>query len=102
MFLSSLILYCFFFFFQAEVGIRDRTVTGVQTCALPISRAALSFSSRSAMSAWRYTADWQRVIVFARRVESMIEAWLSWSEITMSRSPSRVGQRPSFAFQQLT
>src|SRR5437773_9210577 len=27
----------FFFFFQAEDGIRDRDVTGVQTCALPIS-----------------------------------------------------------------
>src|SRR5256886_7684556 len=26
-----------FFFFQAEDGIRDLTVTGVQTCALPIS-----------------------------------------------------------------
>src|SRR2546429_5834484 len=26
------------FFFQAEVGIRDVAVTGVQTCALPISR----------------------------------------------------------------
>src|SRR5438309_6334654 len=26
-----------FFFFQAEDGIRDGTVTGVQTCALPIS-----------------------------------------------------------------
>src|SRR5215470_19854190 len=26
----------FFFFFQAEDGIRDATVTGVQTCALPI------------------------------------------------------------------
>src|SRR5437867_6563459 len=26
----------FVFFFQAEDGIRDRTVTGVQTCALPI------------------------------------------------------------------
>src|SRR5438270_12261477 len=26
------------FFFQAEDGIRDLTVTGVQTCALPISR----------------------------------------------------------------
>ena len=26
-----------FFFFQAEDGIRDRDVTGVQTCALPIS-----------------------------------------------------------------
>src|SRR5438309_1045006 len=28
----------FFFFFQAEDGIRDGTVTGVQTCALPIYR----------------------------------------------------------------
>src|SRR2546430_4688983 len=28
-----------FFFFQAEDGIRDLTVTGVQTCALPISLA---------------------------------------------------------------
>src|SRR5690606_40483961 len=27
-----------FFFFQAEDGIRDFHVTGVQTCALPISR----------------------------------------------------------------
>src|SRR5207249_6485118 len=27
----------FLFFFQAEDGIRDRNVTGVQTCALPIS-----------------------------------------------------------------
>src|SRR5699024_11309100 len=27
----------FFFFFQAADGIRDRNVTGVQTCALPIS-----------------------------------------------------------------
>src|SRR2546430_13549517 len=29
------------FFFQAEDGIRDLTVTGVQTCALPISRFIL-------------------------------------------------------------
>src|SRR5216683_6954610 len=29
----------FFFFFQAEDGIRDLIVTGVQTCALPISSA---------------------------------------------------------------
>src|SRR5256885_11787872 len=28
---------CYFFFFQAEDGIRDYKVTGVQTCALPIS-----------------------------------------------------------------
>src|SRR5256886_13014039 len=30
----------FFFFFQAEDGIRDWTVTGVQTCALPICQIA--------------------------------------------------------------
>src|SRR3989440_8003159 len=30
-----------FFFFQAEDGIRDLIVTGVQTCALPISRSRL-------------------------------------------------------------
>ena len=29
-----------FFFFQAEDGIRDSPVTGVQTCALPISPEA--------------------------------------------------------------
>src|SRR5258708_170644 len=32
--------YMVFFFFQAEDGIRDDLVTGVQTCALPISAAA--------------------------------------------------------------
>src|SRR5256884_3142432 len=38
-FVSLLILFFikFFFFFQAEDGIRDVAVTGVQTCALPIS-----------------------------------------------------------------
>src|SRR5947209_16014657 len=30
------VVFCFFFFFQAEDGIRDIGVTGVQTCALPI------------------------------------------------------------------
>src|SRR3989454_2098360 len=34
-----MLMFCFFFFFfQAEDGIRDYKVTGVQTCALPISR----------------------------------------------------------------
>src|SRR2546426_9273818 len=34
---AGLSLGVFFFFFQAEDGIRDYKVTGVQTCALPIS-----------------------------------------------------------------
>src|SRR2546422_8947473 len=38
--------YCllFFFFFQAEDGIRDVAVTGVQTCALPISPTRVGFA----------------------------------------------------------
>src|SRR3712207_7707838 len=35
---KDLNLYDFFFFFQAEDGIRDIGVTEVQTCALPISK----------------------------------------------------------------
>src|SRR5699024_11871072 len=42
-----------FFFFQAEDGIRDRNVTGVQTCALPISGSARCRSQMSS-PAWRY------------------------------------------------
>jgi len=32
-----------YFFFQAEDGIRDRDVTGVQTCALPISLGDIGY-----------------------------------------------------------
>src|SRR5256885_13287690 len=41
MFYLYLDLCSFFFFFQAEDGIRDYKVTGVQTCALPICRRSL-------------------------------------------------------------
>src|SRR5207248_4905370 len=40
---------CVCFFFQAEDGIRDRTVTGVQTCALPIFELELGTSD---VAAW--------------------------------------------------
>src|SRR5258708_27191708 len=35
--------FCFFFFFQAEDGIRDDLVTGVQTCALPIFAVRIAY-----------------------------------------------------------
>src|SRR5437016_8566918 len=38
-------VFFFFFFFQAEDGIRDWSVTGVQTCALPISTRSRSSTS---------------------------------------------------------
>src|SRR2546425_6957728 len=37
LFVSVEVCVSLFFFFQAEDGIRDKLVTGVQTCALPIS-----------------------------------------------------------------
>src|SRR2546429_3833072 len=40
------VVYDFFFFFQAEDGIRDVAVTGVQTCALPIWRPVLFVPTR--------------------------------------------------------
>src|SRR2546430_6755976 len=40
--LARLLVYLFFFF-QAEDGIRDLTVTGVQTCALPISLSCRTY-----------------------------------------------------------
>src|SRR2546427_4539885 len=47
------IVHCFFFFFQAEDGIRDLTVTGVQTCALPISQHHQRPGERRDAPAWR-------------------------------------------------
>src|SRR5256885_3707075 len=43
---KDLVLQCFFFFFQAEDGIRDYKVTGVQTCALPIFEQAHATGKR--------------------------------------------------------
>src|SRR5687767_15667605 len=41
-----IVFFFFFFFFQAEDGIRDKLVTGVQTCALPISSPFVWFGNR--------------------------------------------------------
>src|SRR2546430_4120340 len=56
----------FFFFFQAEDGIRDLTVTGVQTCALPIS-AALPLMHVGSHVRYRNDADWaarKKIVIF--------------------------------------
>src|SRR5256886_15190516 len=55
-----------FFFFQAEDGIRDLTVTGVQTCALPI------LSVERGASGWPQTSE-QRVRTIVAPVSV---AWL--------------------------
>src|SRR2546422_6030341 len=47
---KSLVCLVCFFFFQAEDGIRDVAVTGVQTCALPISLAQRLLNSFALLS----------------------------------------------------
>src|SRR5258708_31409459 len=56
-----------FFFFQAEDGIRDDLVTGVQTCALPISygMAAMCYAQRKWMG---WAADRQHEIAETTRL----------------------------------
>src|SRR5690606_40981429 len=48
-----------FFFFQAEDGIRDFHVTGVQTCALPISPRVLATPSKPPSARSRRANGWQ-------------------------------------------
>src|SRR5690606_40590025 len=48
---SRVMVLVFFFFFQAEDGIRDFHVTGVQTCALPIS-SPKGLSATTSLGTW--------------------------------------------------
>src|SRR5216683_4297964 len=51
-------IFYFFFFFQAEDGIRDLIVTGVQTCALPICDASFLNTEREATAATAGLIGW--------------------------------------------
>src|SRR3712207_7179106 len=71
--------YFVFFFFQAEDGIRDIGVTGVQTCALPISSA----SHRAPR--WRQTRAARSS--FARPSAFLSPPYLSWPDAATRRYP---------------
>src|SRR5438132_8266977 len=81
----------FFFFFQAEDGIRDHCVTGVQTCALPISG---TLSWRCALSlnwVWRSSSP-SGVTVLSSQLSSVCSRTCDWTN-TMARSGSRPAAR---------
>src|SRR3712207_7006950 len=67
----------FFFFFQAEDGIRDIGVTGVQTCALPISRsgrgARMSVLSRRRISGTVSAMSWS-----VPAADPLFPRWRGW------------------------
>src|SRR5690625_5902539 len=73
---SFLVLLCFFFFFQAEDGIRDGHVTGVQTCALPISGGSLRCVSRVIAHSCAYLAK------------------VAWDISTANKNPARPSRNP--------
>src|SRR5256886_15289713 len=99
--------FIFFFFFQAEDGIRDLTVTGVQTCALPISGGALpEFGGDDAAGVevgaahGLHVGAEDRLPVRARPlvrstdgVERALEAWhdVAGEELVAPQSPLAVG-----------
>src|SRR5438034_11233233 len=64
---------CVFFFFQAEDGIRDHCVTGVQTCALPISqRVALP---------WLVLGAFVRIVTHPRASDHPLDPRAAWSYV---------------------
>src|SRR5256885_2612629 len=80
---------CCFFFFQAEDGIRDYKVTGVQTCALPIWRSAsegllcastgtlTNVRRKIANTPIRFIVEWPRKQV-SRRQRSSEYGWIKY------------------------
>src|SRR5207247_7812519 len=75
------------FFFQAEDGIRDPLVTGVQTCALPIL-ARNSDLCRSATSSWRLfsSSSWNRRAFSSERAD--------WVAKVLRSSTTSAGNSP--------
>src|SRR5690606_39513023 len=76
-----------YFFFQAEDGIRDFHVTGVQTCALPIFRA--SPMSWVGVSSKQTTGRFRLGLSAYRSSTSSIRATNSASTFGMHRSEER-------------
>src|SRR5690554_2232052 len=85
---SSTIVRLSFFFFQAEDGIRDADVTGVQTCALPISGPTMAIIDTIWVTSSSYVANFIPLSnPFGREDEGWMQGWtvfywawwISWS-----------------------
>src|SRR5260370_6694872 len=87
--ISTLLLY-FVFFFQAEDGIRDSSVTGVQTCALPISTIERAFSARRLDSELRRVSPLRRTRDSTRRRH--LNSARRRSLLLRHRAPAKIGR----------
>src|SRR5690625_6653400 len=76
------------FFFQAEDGIRDGHVTGVQTCALPISRWARLRSQTGIQSPTeylktRYNLPTQQLMAWSGVLLKLFDVGAKWAAIAL-------------------
>src|SRR3712207_4392901 len=83
----------FFFFFQAEDGIRDIGVTGVQTCALPISMKMERPKSYLLDLDLDFFSDDMDYINFDDRMECVIDYVEHADFITIATSPYFIDQK---------
>src|SRR6266498_3336013 len=86
-----------FFFFQAEDGIRDADVTGVQTCALPISCHSVGWHRRSSCAPGRSPAStsssavanvattWAGQAIVVRHTCRLKSRWAVWYQVRCAR-----------------
>src|SRR2546426_5043378 len=83
--MSNLIpFFVFFFFFQAEDGIRDYKVTGVQTCALPIFTGGIyALIATGFVIIYKATG----VINFATGELMMLGAFFAYTAMEVARAP---------------
>src|SRR5256714_8120894 len=71
------VIFWLLFFFQAEDGIRDKLVTGVQTCALPISLVGGSNVIKTPIAAFSPSTV---------PIRSRISPDLTWPDFTWTRT----------------
>src|SRR6267143_6148740 len=91
------------FFFQAEDGIRDGTVTGVQTCALPISASGRPSKAAWSRASWpacrisnvppRTTRIWRTILSTRYKNASWRQTALVNREEVRVQSEGRLSQR---------
>src|SRR2546421_369576 len=91
----SLLLALRFFFFQAEDGIRDLIVTGVQTCALPISMSCSGNRPASMAANTRLPSSAVRAARNASRAASAASAASAGSAISANASLRGSGEHTS-------
>src|SRR5256886_12618508 len=86
----SQVVLSFVFFFQAEDGIRDLTVTGVQTCALPISVSRIWF--KASFPCGRLKAETSKSECATRSIPKLLLGAPSDAATGVTRSSRQIGR----------